>query len=68
MNQQQMNQMKGKWMELRGKAKQRWGKLTDDDLDRIDGRRDELVGRIQQRYGHARDQVEREVDAFLSQR
>ena len=65
MNQQHM---KGKWMELRGKAKQRWGKLTDDDLDRIDGRREELVGRIQQRYGHARDQVEREVDAFLGQR
>jgi uncharacterized protein YjbJ (UPF0337 family) len=61
-------QIKGKWMELRGMAKQRWGKLTDDDLDRIDGRRDELVGRIQQRYGHARDQVEREVDAFLRQR
>jgi uncharacterized protein YjbJ (UPF0337 family) len=65
MNQQQI---KGKWTELRGMAKQRWGKLTDDDLDRIDGRRDELVGRIQQRYGHARDQVEREVDAFLGQR
>lgn len=65
MNQQQM---KGKWHELRGKAKQRWGKLTDDDLDMIDGRREELVGRIQQRYGHSRDQVEREVDTFLGQR
>jgi len=59
------DQFKGKWMQLRGKVRQHWGKLTDDDLDRIKGKREELLGRIQERYGMAREEAEREVDRFL---
>lgn len=63
-----MNQdrIEGNWKELKGKVRQKWGKLTDDDLAVIDGRREELIGRVQQRYGHAREQVEREVDDFCN--
>lgn len=51
----------GNWKQLVGKAKVQWGKLTDDDLARIEGRQDQLVGRIQERYGVARDEAERQV-------
>jgi len=53
--------IQGKWKEIRGKAKAQWGKLTDDDLDLIDGRRQELVGRIQQRYAIAKDEADKQV-------
>ena len=53
--------IKGNWKEIKGKAKQQWGKLTDDDLQQIDGKRKELIGTIQKRYGYARDQAEEEV-------
>ena len=53
--------LKGKWNELKGKAKEQWGELTDDELDRIGGQRDQLVGLIQQRYGKMKDEVEREL-------
>ena len=58
--------LKGKWQELQGKVKSRWGELTDDDLTQISGKRDELIGRVRQRYGIARDAAEREVDEFLA--
>ena len=58
--------LKGKWNQLKGQIKQAWGELTDDDLDRIEGRRDELVGVLQERYGYARERAEREVDDFLA--
>jgi len=54
--------LKGKWKRLKGSARPKWGKLTDDDLDRIEGSRDELVGMIQERYGKSREEAEREVD------
>jgi uncharacterized protein YjbJ (UPF0337 family) len=56
--------IKGNWKELSGKARQRWGKLTDDDWDVVGGKREELIGRIQQRYGKERDEAEREVDEW----
>ena len=61
-----MNQdtMKGQWKQLKGKAREKWGKLTDDDLDRIEGRREQLVGKIQERYGVARDEAERQVSSW----
>jgi uncharacterized protein YjbJ (UPF0337 family) len=59
--------IKGSWKMLQGKAKQKWGKLTDDDLQAIEGKRDELVGRLQMRYGKTRDEVERDVDAWTSE-
>ena len=60
------DQIEGKWTEMKGKAKQSWGSLTDDDLDQIEGRRDELVGKLQSRYGKAREEAEREVDNWAS--
>jgi uncharacterized protein YjbJ (UPF0337 family) len=58
-----MNQdrVQGRWKQLKGKVKEQWGKLTDDDLDVIAGRRDQLLGRIQQRHGLARDEADRQV-------
>ena len=58
------DRIEGNWKEMKGKAQQKWGKLTDDDLDVIDGRREELIGKIQQRYGKSREEAEREVDSF----
>ena len=57
----------GKWKQIRGKAKQMWGKLTDNDLDRISGRFDELAGLVQERYGYTREQAEKEVTRFIEQ-
>ncbi len=59
--------MVGKWKQVRGMVKQWWGKLTDNDLNRISGRYEELVGLIQERYGHTRDQAEKEVARFMEQ-
>lgn len=56
------DQVQGKWKQVKGEAKTRWGKLTDDDLDVVAGQRDQLVGRIQERYGIAKDQAQKEVD------
>jgi uncharacterized protein YjbJ (UPF0337 family) len=61
------DQIEGSWKEMKGKAKQRWGKLTDDDLDIIAGRRDELVGKLQRRLGMEREQAEREVENWKRQ-
>ena len=55
------DQIEGTWRQVRGKAREQWGKLTDDDLDVIAGRRDALIGKIQERYGIARDEAERQV-------
>lgn len=56
------DQIKGKWKQMSGSARTRWGKLTDDDLDVVAGHRDQLVGRIQERYGIKKELAEREVD------
>jgi uncharacterized protein YjbJ (UPF0337 family) len=61
------NQIAGQWKQVKGKAKTRWGKLTDDEIDVIEGKRDQLVGKIQQRYGIAKDQAEREVDDWMKE-
>jgi len=55
----------GKWNELKGQAHAKWAKLTEDDLEFVNGKLDALVGRLQQRYGHTREQAEREVDDFI---
>jgi uncharacterized protein YjbJ (UPF0337 family) len=58
--------MKGQWKQLQGKVKEKWGKLTDDDLTTINGQKDQFIGKIQERYGYAKDQATREVDEFCS--
>jgi uncharacterized protein YjbJ (UPF0337 family) len=60
--------IKGKWHQLRGEVKSRWGKLTDDELDRVAGDSEKLIGRIQERYGYARHDAEREVKDFFDHR
>lgn len=58
------DQIKGNWSEFSGKAKQHWGRLTDDDLQVVQGHRDELIGRIQKSYGVAREEAERQVSEW----
>jgi uncharacterized protein YjbJ (UPF0337 family) len=58
------DQIEGKWKQAIGKIKEKWGKLTDDDLQMIGGKRDQLVGKIQERYGIAKDEAERQVNEF----
>jgi uncharacterized protein YjbJ (UPF0337 family) len=60
------DRIEGNWKQFKGQAKEQWGKLTDDDFDRAAGRRDQLAGRIQERYGVAKDEAEREIDAWLA--
>lgn len=59
------DRVEGNWKEFKGKVKQQWGKLTDDDLDVISGKRDELEGVIQKRYGYERDRTREDVDRWL---
>jgi uncharacterized protein YjbJ (UPF0337 family) len=56
--------LKGQWKEIKGQVKRKWGKLTDDDIDRIDGSYEELVGALQKEYGYSREEAEREVDNY----
>ena len=57
--------LKGQWRQLKGEVKSRWGKLTDDDIDRAEGDAEKLIGRVQERYGYAKEDARREVDDFL---
>ena len=54
--------IKGNWKVFRGKIKEKWGKLTDDELDVAEGQKDQIAGRIQERYGTSKDQARRELD------
>jgi len=56
--------LKGEWMVLKGKMKEQWGKLTDDDLDVLEGKRDQLAGSLTKRYGYAKDEAERQIREF----
>lgn len=58
------DQVEGNWNQFAGKVKQRWGKLTDDDVTVINGKRQELVGKIQERYGVAKKEAEKQVDEW----
>jgi uncharacterized protein YjbJ (UPF0337 family) len=55
----------GKWKEIKGGVKERWGKLTDDHLTEIDGKKDKLLGRLQQMYGYSKDKAEQEYNEFI---
>lgn len=58
--------LKGQWTQLKGKVREQWGRLTDDDLAEIHGRGEQLVGRIQERYGIAREDAQRQFDSWLN--
>lgn len=60
--------LKGKWHELKGQVKQQWGKLTDDDLQRLSGKTEELAGVLQQRYGYGKAQAAIEINDWVSDR
>ena len=59
------DRIEGKWKQAKGTLKQKWGKLTDDDLDVIAGSRDKFVGKLQERYGIARDDAQQTVDEWV---
>lgn len=59
------NVLSGKWKQLRGQVKQQWGKLTDDDLEHIDGSWDRFVGKLQERYGKSQMDADREARSFF---
>jgi uncharacterized protein YjbJ (UPF0337 family) len=58
------DQIEGKWKQIKGTAREKWGELTDDDLDRINGVRERLIGRLQERYGWAREQAEKQAEEW----
>jgi uncharacterized protein YjbJ (UPF0337 family) len=57
--------LKGQWTQIKGRVREQWGKLTNDDLDQIQGRAEQLIGKVQERYGIQRDEAKRQVDDFL---
>jgi len=59
------DQLSGKWKQMKGAAKQQWGKLTDDDLEVIAGKRESLVGKLQERYGMAKEDAQKKADEWL---
>ena len=58
--------LKGKWLQVKGDVRTWWGKLTDDDVDQIQGDAEKFIGKLQERYGYGREQAEREVNDFCS--
>lgn len=64
MNTINRDRLQGQWKQVKGKIKEQWGRLTEDDLDVIAGKRDQLLGRIQERHGIARDEAQRQVREF----
>lgn len=60
------DRIEGNWLQLKGKTKEQWGKLTDDEFDVIAGRRDQLTGKIQEHYGVAKEEADAQVSAWMS--
>jgi uncharacterized protein YjbJ (UPF0337 family) len=58
---------KGQWKQVRGRAREWWGKLTDDDLNKIDGRWDQMVGKLQERYGYSRERASKEIETHMNE-
>jgi uncharacterized protein YjbJ (UPF0337 family) len=59
------DQLAGKWKQMKGAAKQQWGKLTDDDLEVINGQNESLIGKLQERYGIAKEEAQKQVDQWV---
>jgi uncharacterized protein YjbJ (UPF0337 family) len=59
-------QIEGKWLQVKGKVKSQWGKLTDDDLATVAGKKDQLIGKVQERYGVQKENAEEQVNQWTS--
>ena len=59
------NIIEGNWKQLKGKVKENWGKLTDDELDQVEGRYDVLAGKLQEKYGYSQDEAHTQINNFL---
>jgi uncharacterized protein YjbJ (UPF0337 family) len=59
------DQLQGKWKQVKGGIKEHWGKLTDDDVNVINGQQEQLIGKIQERYGIAREAAQKQVDEWM---
>ena len=57
--------IQGKWKQLKGSVKEKWGELTDDEIDQINGNKDVLAGKLQEKYGWAKNDAEREIDDYF---
>ena len=62
-----MDQIKGNWTQLKGKARETWGELTDDEIAETKGEREQMIGKIQAKYGKSREEVEREFDSWVAE-
>lgn len=60
------NELKGQWKQFKGSVQERWGELTNDDVDQVEGEFQQLVGKIQERYGIAQEEAERQVDEWMN--
>jgi uncharacterized protein YjbJ (UPF0337 family) len=60
------DQMEGKWKQIKGSFKEKWGKFTDDDITRLNGNREKIVGALQEKYGQTKEQAQREFDDWYS--
>jgi uncharacterized protein YjbJ (UPF0337 family) len=58
--------VKGKWKQVKGEARVKWGEITDDEMDQIGGEKDKLVGKLQERYGWSREEAEKRAEEFAS--
>ena len=58
--------IKGNWKQFKGSVQERWGELTDDEVDQIQGNRDQLAGKLQERYGKTRNEIDREIDEWAN--
>jgi uncharacterized protein YjbJ (UPF0337 family) len=59
------DRVEGNWKQLKGKAREKWGKLTDNDFEAIAGKKDQLIGRIQERYGISKDEAQTQADEWV---
>ena len=58
--------LRGRWNQVKGEIRTRWGKLTDDDVAQIQGQAEKMIGKLQERYGYKREQAEKELTDFLN--
>lgn len=59
-------ELEGRWSQLKGKARERWAELNDDDLEKIKGRGEQLAGAIQEKYGVSKEEADRQIDEFCA--